>query len=78
MGREPYPVAKKTAELVKKLLLRGWSSLRRLFAGSRSRSEIVAAFLALLELCRTDAIALEERDGETTVRLLRAPDIIDN
>jgi segregation and condensation protein A len=74
VGREPYPVSKKTAELVKKLLLRGWSSLRRLFAGSRSRSEIVAAFLALLELCRTDAIALEERDGETTVRLLRAPE----
>ena len=38
----------------------------------------LVGILALLELCRTDAIALEERDGETSVRLLRAPDTIDN
>ena len=74
VGREPYPVTKKTAELLKKLLLRGVSRLRRLFAGSRSRSEIVATFLAILELCRTDAVELGEEGGETTVRLLRVPE----
>ena len=74
VGREPYPVTKKTAELLKKLLLRGVSALRRLFAGSRSRSEIVATFLALLELCKTNAIELREDGGETTVRLLKVPE----
>ena len=74
MGREPYPVTKKTAELLKKLLLRGVSALRRLFAGSRSRSEIVATFLALLELCKTNAIELREDGGETTVHLLKVPE----
>ena len=74
VGREPYPVTKKTAELLKKLLLRGVSRLRRLFAGSRSRSEIVATFLAILELCRSDAVELGEEGGETTVRLLRVPE----
>ena len=74
VGREPYPVTKKTAELLKKLLLRGFSALRRLFAGCRSRSELVATFLALLELCKNNAVELGEEDGETTVRLLRVPE----
>lgn len=74
VGREPYPVTKKTAELLKKLVLRGVSALRRLFAGSRSRSEIVATFLAVLELCRTEAVELGEENGETTVRLLHVPE----
>ena len=73
VGREPYPVTKKTAELLKKLVLRGVSALRRLFAGSRSRSEIVATFLAILELCKTNSVELGEEDGETTVRLLQLP-----
>ena len=73
VGREPYPVTRKTAELLKKLVLRGVTALRRLFSGSRSRSEIVATFLAVLELCKSNAVELEERDGETAVRLLRVP-----
>ena len=73
VGREPYPVTKKTGELLKKLLLRGVSRLRRLFAGSRSRSEIVATFLAVLDLCKSNAVELSEEGGETTVRLLRVP-----
>ena len=74
VGREPYPVTRKTAELLKKLVLRGVSSLRRLFSGSRSRSEIVATFLAILELCKTNSVELEEENGETTVRLLKVPE----
>ena len=74
VGREPYPVTKKTAELLKKLLLRGVSALRRLFKGCRSRSEIVATFLAVLELCRTNAVELEDEAGEAKLRLLRVPE----
>ena len=74
VGREPYPVTKKTAELLKKLVLRGVSALRRLFKGCRSRSEIVATFLAVLELCRTNVAELSEEGGETSLRLLKVPD----
>ena len=74
VGREPYPVTKKTAELLKKLVLRGVSAMRRLFQGCRSRSEIVATFLAVLELCRTNAVELEDEGGETKLRLLRVPE----
>ena len=74
MGKEPYPVGKKAKELVKKLLLRGVSAFRRLFFGSRSRSEIVATFLAVLELCRTRSLEVYEQDGEQMVRLIKVED----
>ena len=74
VGREPYPVGKKTTELLKKLLLRGVSLLRRLFRDCRSRSEIVATFLAVLELCRNNAVELDDEGGEIAVRLIRVPE----
>ena len=38
-----------------------------LFRGSRSRSEIVATFIAVLELCREKAIRLAGSDVDCTV-----------
>ena len=60
VGKEPYPVAKKAADLLRKLLLRGRERLLNLFRGSRSRSEVVATFLAVLELCKTNNVSLED------------------
>jgi len=76
VGKEPYPVTKKAAELIRRLVLRGIEKLRNLFKGSRSRSEIVATFLAVLELCKTNSVSLEETsDGEEpNVRLVHKPD----
>ena len=49
--------------------------LKNLFAGNRSRSEIVATFLAILELCKTNNINIEEDvSGENPqVRLIKEP-----
>lgn len=60
VGKEPYPVAKKSGELLRKLILRGVERLKNLFRGNRSRSEIVATFLAVLELCKTNSVSLED------------------
>ena len=38
-----------------------------LFRGSRSRSEIVATFIAVLELCREKVIRLAGSDTDCTV-----------
>ncbi len=72
VGKEPYPVTKKAAEVLRRLVLRGVEKLKNLFRGNRSRSEIVATFLAVLELCRTHALTLEnDVNGEDPqVRLL--------
>jgi len=75
VGREPYPVTKKAAEVLKKLLSHGVSRFIKLFRGNRSRSEIVATFLAVLELCRLRSVELEgEQDRELKVRFIRLPD----
>jgi len=58
VGKEPYPVTRKAKELLRNLVLRGVQRLKNLFKGSRSRSEIVATFLAILELCKTNSISL--------------------
>ena len=76
VGKEPYPVTRKAKELVRNLVLRGIQRLKNLFKGSRSRSEIVATFLAILELCKTNSVSLEDdTSGENpNVRLLRETD----
>ena len=74
VGKEPYPVTKKAAEVLKKLISRGISKFRSLFKGNRSRSEIVATFLAVLELCRLKSVELhdEETDG-VSVKFVQMP-----
>ena len=76
VGKEPYPVTRKTGELLRHLVLRGFEKLKNLFKGNRSRSEIVATFLAILELCKTNSVSLEDdNSGENpNVRLLREPE----
>ena len=75
VGREPYPVTKKAAEVLKKLISHGVAKFLRLFRGTRSRSEIVATFLAVLELCRLHSVELEGDDDEDVdVRFVKMPD----
>ena len=72
VGKEPYPVTKKAGEVLRQLVLRGVERLKNLFKGNKSRSEIVATFLAILELCKTNSVTLEDDvNGENpNVRLL--------
>jgi len=75
VGKEPYPVTKKAAQIVRTLVMRGVQRLKNLFQGNRSRSEIVATFLAILELCKTGSASLEDDiSGENpNVKLLKTP-----
>ncbi len=75
VGKEPYPVSRKVKELVRSLVLKGVERLRNLFRGSRSRSEVVATFLAILELCKNNALSLEDdvSGDNPNVRLLEEP-----
>lgn len=76
VGKEPYPVTKKATELIRTLVLKGVEKLKNLFRGNRSRSEVVATFIAILELCKTNAVSLDDDvTGENPdVRLLRTPE----
>ena len=72
VGKEPYPIGRKTGEVLRQLLLRGMEKLKNLFRGNRSRSEIVATFLAVLDLCKTNSVTLEDdiNGDNPTVKLL--------
>ena len=76
VGKEPYPVSRKAKEVVRTLVLRGIERLKNLFRGNRSRSEIVATFLAILDLCKNNSVSLEDdNSGENpNIRLIRQPD----
>ena len=76
VGKEPYPIGRKTGEVLRQLVLRGVERLKNLFRGNRSRSEIVATFLAVLDLCKTNSVTLEDDiNGENpNVRLIDNPE----
>ncbi len=78
VGKEPYPVTRKATELIRTLVLRGIERLKNLFRGNKSRSEVVATFLAILELCKNNSVSLEDDDmGEDpNVRLIKEPEEI--
>ena len=65
---EPYPVESEAREIIQRLKLHGITSFRMLFRGNRSRSEVVATFLAVLELCRACIIHLAGSETDCTVR----------
>ena len=75
VGKEPYSISKKTGELMRQLLLRGMEKLKNLFRGNKSRSEIVATFISILDMCKNNTVTLEDdQNGENpTVRLTNTP-----
>ena len=69
--REPYSVTDKAAEILKRLRDNGVTRFLLLFRGSRSRSEVVATFLAVLELCRNHVLKLAGGETDCTVTAQR-------
>ncbi|WP_243154089.1 segregation/condensation protein A [Pseudoflavonifractor sp. 60] len=67
VGREPYPVSDKAGEILHRLVQFGVTRFRALFQGSRSRSEVVATFLAVLELCKARRLLLAGTESDCTV-----------
>lgn len=65
---EPYPVENKAKDILRRLKEQGITRFLLLFKGSRSRSEVVATFLAVLELCRARVLHLAGSETDCTVR----------
>jgi len=74
VGREPYPVADKAGEIIHRLLQFGVTRFRALFKGNRSRSEVVATFLAVLELCKAHRLRLAGTEEDCTVTCIQSQD----
>ncbi len=86
VGRETVPVDDKIGEIVHLFVRSPKLSFEKLVYSAKSRSEIVAIFLAVLELSKTRKIMIEETgDGDCTLRLatkeeqaLSAPQVEDD
>ena len=63
VGREPAPVETRITAILRRFVHHIRLPFKRLFEDAKSRSEIVATFLAVLELSKTRRIRLEG-DGE--------------
>lgn len=65
-----YPVSDKSLEISNKLRENGEMRLFSLFSTCKSRSELVATFLSVLELCRNGGVLLQgEKSDEITIKL---------
>ena len=62
-----YSVSTKVGEIVSRLKLVGEMSMRALFLEAQSRSEVVATFVAVLELCKMGSIEFEGEGGQLAV-----------
>lgn len=67
VGREPYPVVDKASEVLDRLVKIWGYKVSCPVQGNRSRSEIVATFLAVLELCRAKRLRLAGTEEDCTV-----------
>lgn len=65
---EPYPVENKARDIIRRLKEGGITRFLLLFKGNRSRSEVVATFLAVLELCRAKVLHLSGSETDCMVR----------
>ena len=75
VGREPYPVEKKVGEIMDRLRACRSLSLGLLWRESQSRSEVVAVFIAVLELCRTGQFYLTEAMEDAALCLTEDRDL---
>lgn len=70
-GREPYPVGDKVGQILGRLAAKGKTLLKTILSKASSKSEAVAAFLAVLELCRNRLVRIDDFDGDYMVELVK-------
>ncbi len=70
-----YSVRQKSIQLIALLKTGSVKTLSELYAMSLSRSEVVATFIAVLELCAAGNLTVTESDGQMQVSLCDDGDI---
>lgn len=73
-----YSVTEKATEILRHIKASGTAYIRELIAVSKSRSEMVAVFIAVLELCRSGVIYLIDCGGDDLKICCSGPDSADS
>lgn len=69
VGREPYPVQQKVMEIMGLLHRDKVCPLDTVLFQCQSRSEVVATFIALLDLCKSNRLSISEDSEEEELKL---------
>ncbi len=71
VARKIVSVSSKIVFVMKNLMRSGNKKMRNLFKGAQSRSELVATFLAVLELCKANRIHLDGEGDDMEISMIR-------
>ncbi|MEG1980886.1 MAG: segregation/condensation protein A [Clostridia bacterium] len=71
VGHVIVSVASRAVNILRKLLKTSSIKFKSLFENSKSRSEIVATFLAVLELSKSDNIEIDDNISNPTIKIKR-------
>ena len=71
VAKKLYSVSTKIVFVLRSLIKGGTKSLNNLYACSESRSEMVATFLAVLELCKANRIKIEGENEKAKISIIR-------
>lgn len=71
VARKIVSVSSKIVFVMKNLMRSGNKKMRNLFSGAKSRSELVATFLAVLELCKANRVHLDGEGDEMEISMIR-------
>ncbi len=74
VARKIVAVSSKIVFVMKKLVKGGKSRLSSLYSTANSRSELVATFLAVLELCKSNRVKIAGEGENTEIKLIRGKD----
>lgn len=66
-GKEVFPISDKISEIVNRLKEYGDVKIEVLFGESRNRSELIAAFVAVLELCKIGSVLISGEDEDMLI-----------
>jgi len=69
VAREPVQVSEKIGQVIDRLAKDGRASFQKLLSEAASRADIVAVFLAVLELSKSKKIWIEEKGGDYLLTL---------
>ncbi|MBQ2945137.1 MAG: segregation/condensation protein A [Clostridia bacterium] len=71
VGRQPVSVYSRVMAILRKLYGRAKMKFSELFSGARSRSEVVATFLAVLEMSKGNTVIVDGEGENCTVKLAK-------
>lgn len=71
VAKKIVSVSSKIVFVMRKLWKGGKSKISSLYEGSKSRSDIIATFLAVLELCKDNRVKVEGEAADATITLIK-------